>query len=138
MPENTEFEFCMQRNGFALHNGVQIRQLGENEAQAWLEVGPSSCNPYGMLHGGAYYTLADCAGGNACRTDGRSYVTIHGALNFIRPAREGRVTAHARVTHRGRTTCLTAITIVDQQGKTLASGDFTFFCVGAGASASAK
>ena len=138
MPENTEFEFCLQRNGFARHNGVQIRQIGENEAEAWLEMSPEVQNPYGVLHGGAFYTLADCAGGNACRTDGRSYVTIHGGLNFIHAVREGRVTAHAQVTHRGRTTCLTAITIMDQQGRTLAMGEFTFFCVGAGASAGGK
>ena len=75
-------------------------------------------------------TLADCAAGSACRTDGRKYVTLHGSLDFIRSARAGQVTARARVEHRGRTTCLVSITVDDGAGTVYASGRFTFFCTG--------
>ena len=91
------FDEITRANAFALFNGIHTNQTGENVAEAYLEMGPNSLNPYGVLHGGAYYTLADCAAGAACRTDGRKYVTLHGSLDFIRTAKEGRVTARAEV-----------------------------------------
>ena len=83
-----------------------------------------------MLHGGAYFTMADCAGGAAARSDGRRYVTLEGSIHFIRAANEGTVTAQARVRYRGGTTCLVEIDIKDETEWLLATGNFTFFCVG--------
>ena len=60
-------------NAFALFNGIQISSPGPDHGEAILHIGPNSLNPYGLLHGGAYYTMADCAGGCACRTDGSYY-----------------------------------------------------------------
>ena len=116
-------------NAFAEHNGIQYRVVGPEQAEATLEVVPDSLNPYGLLHGGAYYTLADCACGCACRSDGRRYVTLHGGIDFIRSARSGKVTATARVRHRGKSTCQLAVEICDGSGTLLATGDFTFFCI---------
>lgn len=130
MIDETQFDAVVRANAFALHNGITSRQIADGEAEAFLDIGPDSLNPYGLLHGGVYYTLADCAGGGACRTDGRKYVTLHGSLDFLRSAKDGRVTARARVEHRGRTTCLTSITISGPDGTVYASGRFTFFCVG--------
>ena len=124
------FDEITRANAFALFNGVHIRQTGEGIAEASLEIGPNSLNHYGVLHGGAYYTLADCAAGAACRTDGRKYVTLHGSLDFIRSAKEGRVTARAEVKHRGRTTCLVSVEISGPDGTVYASGHYTFFCTG--------
>lgn len=116
-------------NAFAQHNGIRFRLIDQDEAEAVLEVGPNSLNPYGRLHGGAYYAMADCAGGCACRSDGRHYVTLHGGMDFIRSADSGTVIARAKVRHRGNSTCQTAVDIRDEAGKLLATGDFTFFCL---------
>ena len=97
-----------------------------------MEIGPNSLNPTGQLHGGAIYTLADCAGGALCRTDGRRYVTLDGTVHFIRSTNHGTITATASMVHRGRTTALVDIQITDQDGTLLARGDFTFFCLGDG------
>ena len=115
-------------NAFALYNGIQISSPGPDLGEAGLEVGPNALNPYGMLHGGVYYTLADCACGSACRTDGRRYVTLHGEIDYIRSGRSGHVTARASVRHRGRTTCLTTADILDEDGTLRASGTVPLFC----------
>lgn len=119
----------LKPNSFAVFNGIKIQSTGENSAQAVLEIGPNSLNPYGLLHGGAYYTLADCACGIACRNDGRKYVTLHGGLDFLRSVKSGTVTAAAVVQHRGRSTCMVSVEITDQSGALLATGSYTFFCV---------
>lgn len=116
-------------NAFALFNGIQTSSSSPDHGEAVLTIGPDSLNPYGLLHGGAYYTMADCAGGTACRTDGRNYVTLHGGLNFIRSARSGTVTARAVIRHRGHSTCQADVEITDEHGTLLATGNFTFFCI---------
>lgn len=124
------FQSVAHANAFAIHNNITVRQLEVGKAEAQLTMGPAHLNPYGKLHGGAYYTLADCAGGTACRTDGRKYVTLDGTIHFIHSAEQGVVTASATVLHYGRTTALVSITITDENGTLLATGDFTFFCLG--------
>lgn len=119
----------LQSNAFALYNGIHCKTTGPDQGEAVLEMGPDSLNLYGLLHGGAYYTLADCACGCACRADGRRYVTLHGGLNFIRSAKRGTVTARAEIRHRGRSTCQISVNITDQQDTLLATGEFTFFCI---------
>ena len=94
-----------------------------------LTIRPESKNPYGMVHGGAIYTLADNATGVAAHTDGRYYVTQTSALHFLRNQSEGTVRATAWVRHRGRSTVLTAVDITGQDGRLIATGEFTFFCV---------
>lgn len=116
-------------NAFALFNGIHTSSSQPDHAEAVLTIGPDSLNPYGLLHGGAYYTLADCAGGTACRTDGRKYVTLYGGLSFIRSARSGTVTARAVIRHRGHSTCQVDVEITDEHGTLLATGNFTFFCI---------
>ena len=128
--DEREFDAIAAANAFARHNGITTRQTGDGTAESFLDIGPDSRNPYGMLHGGAYYTLADCAAGAACRTDGRKYVTLHGSLDFIRSAETGRVTARAQVKHRGRTTCLVSVEITGEDHTVYASGHYTFFCLG--------
>lgn len=118
------------RNAFALFNGIRATSSAPDHGEAVLTLGPDSLNPYGLLHGGAYYTMADCACGIACRTDGRDYVTIHGGLNFIRSVRSGTVTARAVIRHRGHSTCQADVEITDENDTLLATGDFIFFCIG--------
>ncbi|OUN20872.1 PaaI family thioesterase [Flavonifractor sp. An82] len=117
-------------NAFALHNQIQVDSSGPDRGEAWLEINSNSLNPYGRLHGGAYYTLADCVGGRACRTDGRYYVTLHGGIDFVHSASDGKVIARAEIRHRGRTTCLVGVEIRDEKETLLATGDFTYFCIG--------
>lgn len=120
-------------NPFVAHNHISLRRVDGDHAEAVLLVAQDSVNPYGILHGGAYYTMADCAAAAACRSDGRRYVTLDGAIHFLRSAAPGdTVTAAAAIRHRGRTTALTEVTITDQNARLLATGEFTFFCIGPG------
>ena len=130
MLDEKSFQALAQTNAFGRYNGISVRQAGPGKGEAVMEIGPNSLNPNGQLHGGAIYTLADCAGGTACRTDGRKYVTLDGMIHFIHSTSSGTVTATATVIHHGRTTSLVDIQITGQDGTLLATGNFTFFCLG--------
>ena len=124
---NTESR--MRKNAFMLHNYIELESVEKDRAVFKLDIRPESCNPYGMVHGGAIYTLADNATGTAAHSDGRYYVTQTSALHFLRNQSRGTVRATAWVRHRGKSTVLTAVDITGEDGRLLATGEFTFFCV---------
>ena len=129
----TEIEERIQerqkKNGFMRHNFIEMESVERDRAVFKLTIRPESKNPYGMIHGGAIYTLADNATGTAAHTDGRSYVTQSSAMHFLRNQTDGIVRADARVRHRGRTTCLVDVDILGEGEKLLATGEFTYFCI---------
>ena len=118
------------RNAFATHNYIEMEALEPDRAVFRLTIRPESCNPFGIAHGGAFYTLADNAAGLAVHSDGRSHVTQSSNLNFLgnRPVGD-TIRAEARVRRRGRTTSLVEVDITDDGGELLATGQFTFFCI---------
>ncbi len=116
-------------NAFLDHNFIQLESLEPDVAVFRLEIRPESRNPYGMVHGGAFYTLADDAAGEAVHTDGRYYVTQHGDLHFLDNRAHGTIRATGRVRHRGQSTALVDVEITDAAGALLASGVFTYFHV---------
>ena len=114
-------ETRMRKNAFMLHNYIELERVEKDRAVFK--------NSYGMVHGGAIYTMADNATGAAAHSDGRYYVTQTSALHFLRNQATGTVRASAWVRHRGKSTVLTAVDITGDGGRLLATGEFTFFCV---------
>ena len=124
--ENAEL---MRENAFMIHNYVELESVEKDRAVYRLNIRPESKNPYGIVHGGAIYAMADNAAGAAAHTDGRFYVTQTSSLHFLRNQSEGTVRAAASVRHRGKSTCLVDVDITGGDGRLLATGEFTFFCV---------
>jgi len=118
-----------RNNPFMNYNHVEIVSVEKDRAVVRLTIRPESKNPYGLIHGGAIYTLADDAAGAAAHSDGRFYVTQTSALHFLRNVAEGTVYTTAVVRHRGRSTCLISVDVTSERGTLLATGEFTFFCV---------
>lgn len=118
-----------EHNSFMEHNYIELESVELDRAVFKLDIRPESRNPYGMVHGGAIYTMADNAAGFAAHIDGRYYVTQTSALHFLRNQSEGTVRAYATVRHRGKATCLVAVDILGENDKLIATGEFTFFCV---------
>ena len=117
-------------NAFAVYNHIELEAAEEDHAVLRLTAVADSCNPYGIIHGGALYTLADSACGTAIHSDGRAYVTQRGELSYLSNRRIGdTVRCEARVIHRGRSTSLIHVDIRDAEGVILATGDFSYFCV---------
>ena len=116
-------------NKFVVHNHIKMVSVKKDEAIFSLDIREESKNSFGMVHGGAIYAMADNAAGFVVHTDGRHHVTQTSALHFLRNQSEGTVMATARIRHRGNTTALVAVDITGDNGKLIATGEFTFFCV---------
>lgn len=123
-------------NRFTVYNFIDLSVLEKDRAECRLTLRPESTNPLGMLHGGALYTMADSSAGSAAHSDGRTYVTQNSSMNYLSNIKEGTAVAVGTVVHRGKKTCLVNVDITaEATGKLLATGSFTFFCVGQNQSA---
>lgn len=122
-------ELRLRENAFTRYNHFELEAVERDRAVYKLEIRLESRNPYGMVHGGALYTMADDAAGAAAHTDGRHYVTQNGSLHFLKNQPSGIIRAEGRVRRRGKTTCLAVVDITNEDGELLATGDFSYFCV---------
>ena len=114
-------------NLFVRYNHIELLSVEPDVAHLKLEVCAESKNPYGVIHGGALFTMADNGAGVAACTDGRHYVTRSTSFTLVSNQMGGTVYAEARVRHRGKSTCLVAVDITGEDGKLLATGEFTYF-----------
>lgn len=119
----------LRENAYTRHNFFELETVERDRAVYRLDIRPESKNPYGMVHGGALYTMADDAAGSAAHTDGRHYVTQNGSLHFLKNQPSGVIRAEGRVRRRGKATCLAVVDITNERGELLATGDFSFFCI---------
>lgn len=81
-------------------------------------------NQQGTVHGGMLCELADAAIGTAHSTlmaEGESFASIDLKATFLRPVWRGRLLAHARIEHRGRTVSHYRCDILREDGKQVAS-----------------
>ena len=112
-------------------NGVRLTALCDGGAEGEVRLTAQHLNPLGIVHGGAMYTMADCAAGIVVNTDGRRHVTQGSSMHYLKNRTEGVIRASGRVVHRGKATSLVHVEITDETGALLASGEFTFFCLDA-------
>jgi uncharacterized protein (TIGR00369 family) len=80
-------------------------------------------NPMGTLHGGILCDLADLAMGIAyggTLQENESFTTVELTTNFLRPVREGTLTATAHVVHAGRSLGLIECDVHDDRGRLVA------------------
>ncbi|WP_298330782.1 PaaI family thioesterase [uncultured Dokdonia sp.] len=91
--------------------------FGEDFLVAQMPVTPKVHQPDGVLHGGAMVALAESVGSAASFMFLNQEHTIRGieiSANHVKSKREGMVYAKATFIHKGRTTQLWNIDVVDE------------------------
>jgi len=119
-----------EMNHFMIHNHMKLTQMWEDHAVVELVLHEDSRNLFGGVHGGALYTMADCAAGVAARSRGKRYVTLGNSFEFFARSEHNSVRAIAAVRHRGKTICVLSVDVKDGEDKLLAGGTFTMFATG--------
>ena len=112
--------------GFDKLLGVEFVEVSGDRVVLTCEVRPDLHQPYGIVHGGVHCTLVESAasiGAALWFGDRGNVVGVANHTNFLRAAREGRLTATAEPVHRGRTQQLWRVTITDDNDRSLATGE---------------
>ena len=101
--------------------GIELLEAGEEIATARLEVSDRVRQPYGIVHGGAYATLAETvvshATAMAVGPDGMVAMGQSNYTSFLRPVSEGSVHAEARRKHRGQSSWVWEVEFTDDAGR---------------------
>ena len=109
--------------------GTEWIQLDPDDARARVAMRDELRQPYGLLHGGVYSSLVEslCSYATAAAVweDGNIAMGQAIEVSFIRPVTSGRAEARAVARHRGRTTWIWSVEIVDDDGRLCALAKMT-------------
>lgn len=101
--------------------GIKMGELSAERVTATMPVHAATHQPFGLLHGGASVVLAETVASigtwNLIDQENEIAVGLEINANHLRPKQSGIVTAVATPLHKGRTTMVWDIKIVDEEEK---------------------
>jgi uncharacterized protein (TIGR00369 family) len=104
--------------------GIEFVEISETVVRARLKVREEVLQPFGLLHGGVYASIAESmaslATGVAVMPGGDTAMGLSNNTSFLRPITEGTVHATATRLHRGRTTWIWDVSFRDDAERTCA------------------
>src|SRR6266436_8206593 len=118
-----------ETNHFPRLLGIELDSIEHGRARLSLEVRQQHLQLAGIMHGGAIATLIDTAVAFAivgASKPGSRFTTIEMKVNYLRPIREGRVVADARLIRDGRRIVVSECDLFDSRGQLAAKGLLTY------------
>lgn len=116
---------------FLQHNNLEITEIKPGYAKIELHVDPKVLNPYGIVHGGILFSMADTAAGTACLASGRECVTLNSSINFIKPGHGKKIIGIAQEISSGRSTCIYDVYLYNEDHTLISRSTFTMYCLDA-------
>ncbi len=110
--------------GFDRLYGLELLAVGPEEVSARVAVRPEILQPFGLVHGGVYASMAE-----SVASVGTAVVVMDGGMTamgmsndttFLRSIAGGTIHAVGRPRHRGRTTWVWDVEISDDDGRVCA------------------
>jgi 1,4-dihydroxy-2-naphthoyl-CoA hydrolase len=105
--------------------GIRIEEASGERVVLTCPVTSDLHQPFGLVHGGVYATLAETAASVAGASwfgDRGKVAGVSNHTDFLRAVREGWLRAEATPLSRGRTTQLWQVEISDDRGRLVAHG----------------
>jgi 1,4-dihydroxy-2-naphthoyl-CoA hydrolase len=116
-------------SNFDAYIGTEWIQLDPDDARARIELRDELRQPYGILHGGVYSTLVEslCSYATAVAVydDGMIAMGQSIEVSFLRPVTSGQAEVRAVARHRGRSTWVWQVEILDDDERTCALAKMT-------------
>ena len=109
--------------------GIKLVDIKKGWAKLKLPYSEKIVQPYGAVHGGAIFSLADSALAMALigptERDER-FTTIEMKINYVSSFNKGEITAEAKIIDRERETVVGDVTIIDEDGRLVAKSMGTY------------
>jgi uncharacterized protein (TIGR00369 family) len=109
-------------DGFDGVYGLELTEFSEDVVRCQVAVREELKQPAGLVHGGVYASIAESLAslGTAAAVwpKGKLAVGLANQTSFLRPITTGTIHGVARPRHRGRTTWVWDVEILDDEGRT--------------------
>lgn len=116
------------RNTLVDRLGIEFIEVGDQHMTARMPVDQRTCQPAGIVHGGATAALAETvasAAGNYCVEKGKVCVGLDLNINHIRTVSAGFVIAITKPLHLGKSTQVWEIKITNEGGQLISAARLT-------------
>jgi 1,4-dihydroxy-2-naphthoyl-CoA hydrolase len=117
------------QSNFDAHIGTEWIGLDPDDARARVELRDELRQPYGILHGGVYSSLVEslCSYATAAAVYADGMIAMGQAIevSFLRPVTSGHAEARAVARHRGRSTWVWQVEILDDDERLCALAKMT-------------
>lgn len=115
--------------GFDAYYGLELLELSQDFARAELPVRDHHKQPFGLVHGGVYASIAEALASYATASvvvpKGQSASGMSNLTSFLRPITDGTVHALATCKHAGRTTWVWEVELTDDHRRLCATSRVT-------------
>lgn len=112
-----------RRERFPQLLGMEVLEIGPGFAKVAMDFQESMTNIFGMLHGGAVFSLLDEAFQLACNAHGEVAVALQLSIYYLAPAEAGaRLLAEVTESNATRKTALYDAVVYQADGKRIATG----------------
>jgi len=89
-------EEFFEKDLFARENGIELLHVGKGVAGVRMAIREKHLNSHGTVHGGAIFSLADCAFALASNSHGVPAAAINAHISYMKAAKSGSLRAEAR------------------------------------------
>jgi uncharacterized protein (TIGR00369 family) len=113
--------------------GMEITEIKKRESRIQIPFKHELTHPYGIMHGGAIASLADAAVAMALTSliePKDRIATIEFKINFFSPINKGKLSAHAKIIHKGSKTAVGDVEVTNEEGKLVAKAIATYSIMG--------
>ena len=108
-------------SGFDRLYGLELISASPEEVVAEVRIGPDHLQPFGLVHGGLFASMAESTTSIGTylgvRDEGKAAMGLSNQTSFLRPVLEGTVRATARRRHKGRSTWIWEVDVTDGEGR---------------------
>ena len=126
MPDPSPFTRSL---GFDAFYGLELLEVGPETARAQLAVRDEHRQPFGLVHGGVYASIAEALASYSTAAvvlaRGSSASGMSNLTSFLRPVTEGTIHAVATCKHAGRTTWVWEVEMRDDRHRLCATSRVT-------------
>ena len=113
--------------GFIKNNHYSLVDIKKDYCVMEAEVAEASLNPYGMVHGGFMFGLADTAAGVAARSSGRKAVTLSSHIEYLHACHGSKIKAIVEAVKIGKNVSVYEVSIYDEKEVMVAKAMVDYF-----------
>ena len=113
--------------GYIANNNYEVLKAEEDYCELLGYITATSLNPYGFVHGGYIFGLADSAAGIAARSTGRKAVTISSSIEYLHKGKGEKLKAIAKALKSGKNVSVYEVLIYDEEEKLIARSTQNYF-----------